>query len=303
MTSPIEIVNTAQENASWRDYLQLCKPRVVMLMMLTTIVGMCLAAPGAIPWHIFFLGNLGIAMAASSAATINHLVERHLDKLMCRTQRRPIVQGKIAPVNALLFAVIMGVISMVILIAGVNGLTALLTFITLIGYAGVYTLYLKHATPQNIVIGGLAGAAPPLLGWVAVTGHIDPPSLLLVLIIFIWTPPHFWALAIYRIDDYAKANIPMLPNTHGIAYTKLNILLYTILLCASSLLPFIMGMSGWIYLVGAGVLDIIFLYWAIRLFNSNKKEIAIRTFRYSIWYLMFLFAALLIDHYFWRYFT
>jgi protoheme IX farnesyltransferase len=303
MTSPSEIVNVSQITAVWRDYLQLCKPRVVMLMMLTTIVGMCLASPGAIPWHIFLLGNLGIAMAASSAAAINHLVERHLDKLMRRTQRRPIVQGKITPLNALLFAITLGVVAMVILISFVNTLTALLTFITLIGYAGIYTLYLKHATPQNIVIGGLAGAAPPMLCWVAVTGHIDPPSLLLVLIIFIWTPPHFWALAIYRIEDYAKANIPMLPNTHGISYTKLNILLYTILLCASTLLPFIIGMSNWIYLVSACVLDAIFIYWAIKLYNSDKKEIAIRTFRYSIWYLMLLFAALLIDHYLWRYFT
>lgn len=301
MTTPI--AHIAEKTASWRDYLQLCKPRVVMLMMLTAIVGMCLATPGAIPWQIFMLGNLGIALAASSAASINHLVERHLDKLMHRTQRRPIAQGKIAPANAIWFAVILGVSSMAILIAFVNALTALLTFITLIGYAGIYTLYLKHATPQNIVIGGLAGAAPPLLGWVAVTGHINPPSLLLVLIIFIWTPPHFWALAIYRIEDYAKAKIPMLPNTHGIPYTKLNILLYTILLCASSILPFIIGMSGMIYLIGTLILDGVFLYWAIRLFVTEQKIVAIKTFRYSIWYLMFLFAALLIDHYFWRYFT
>ncbi len=296
MTTNTKIAE-AKKIAAWRDYLQLCKPRVVMLMMLTALVGMCLASPGAIPLHALIFGNIGIALAASSAATINHLLERHLDKLMRRTERRPIVQGKISPQHALTFAAILCFASLIILISLVNLLTALLTFITLIGYAGIYTLYLKHATPQNIVIGGLAGAAPPLLGWVAVTGHIDPPSLLLVLIIFAWTPPHFWALAIHRYDDYAKAKIPMLPNTHGIPYTKLNILLYTGLLTAVSTLPFVIGMSGWIYLIIASLLNIRFLYWAIRLMISHQKEIPIHTFRYSIWYLMLLFSAFLIDHY------
>lgn len=302
MAEPINMME-ATSSAQWRDYLQLCKPRVVMLMMLTAIVGMCLASNHFIPWSIFIFGNVGIALAAGSAASINHLLERHLDKLMHRTQRRPIVQGKISPRNAIAFAALLGVTSMVILITFVNALTALLTFLTLIGYAGIYTVYLKHATPQNIVIGGLAGAAPPLLGWVAVTGHINPSSLLLVLIIFIWTPPHFWALAIHRYEDYAKAKIPMLPNTHGIPYTKLNILLYTILLCASTWLPFIINMSGWIYLVSTTILDAVFVYWAIRLYVSKDKSVAMSTFRYSIWYLMFLFAALLIDHYLGKFLT
>lgn len=291
------VATTAVKTATWKDYLQLCKPRVVLLMILTSAVGMCLASQGSFPWQALLFGNLGIALAASSAAAINHLLETHLDQLMQRTQRRPIVQGKVSIKSAVLFAAILGVLSMVILTAFVNALTALLTFATLIGYAGVYTLYLKHATPQNIVIGGLAGAAPPLLGWVAVTGHIDPPSLLLVLIIFAWTPPHFWALAIHRVKDYAKANIPMLPNTHGIRYTKLNILFYTLLLTAVSLLPFVINMSGWIYLVGTILLNIGFIYWAIRLLISKNPTIPFRTFKYSIIYLMLLFALLLIDHY------
>ncbi|AML49283.1 protoheme IX farnesyltransferase [Coxiella burnetii] len=297
MRTRTEIVSTTQTSATWRDYFQLCKPRVVLLMLLTAIVGMCLASPGIVSWRVFLFGNLGIVLAASSAAAINHLLEHHLDKLMRRTYRRPIVQGKINRKNAAIFAAILCILSMIILIAFVNLLTALLTFITLIGYAGFYTLYLKHATPQNIVIGGLAGAAPPLLGWVAVTGHIDPPALILLLIIFLWTPPHFWALAIHRIDDYAKANIPMLPNTHGIIYTKINILLYTLLLTAISFLPFVIMTSGWIYFSSVCLLNLGFLYWAIRLLTSQRKEIPMRTFQYSIWYLMLLFTALLVDHY------
>ncbi len=293
-TNTVEI---AKKPAFWRDYLQLCKPRVVMLMMLTAIVGMCLATPGIIPWRAFVFGNVGIALAACSAATINHLLERHLDILMRRTERRPIVQGKITPKNALIFACILGLLSAIVLIGFVNPLTAVLTFITLIGYAGIYTLYLKHATPQNIVVGGLAGAAPPMLGWVSITGHITPASLVLVLIIFVWTPPHFWALAIHRYEDYAKAKIPMLPNTHGIPYTKLNILLYTLLLSAVSSLPFVIGMSGFIYLFTASLLNFGFLYWATRLYFSQRPDIPIRTFRYSIWYLMLLFTGFLLDHY------
>ena len=286
-----------QFNINWQDYLQLCKPRIVLLMIFTAVVGMCLASPGIVPWHILLFGNLGIALSASSAAVLNQLLEYHLDKLMDRTSRRPIVQGKISCRNAIIFANILCSLSMVILISFTNLLMALLTFATLISYAGIYTLCLKHTTSQNIVIGGLASAAPPLLGWVAVTGHINFPSLILLIIVFIWTPPHFWALAIHRIDDYAKANIPMLPNTHGIPYTKLNILVYTLLLSIISLLPFIIGMSSWIYFSSACFLNIGFIYWVIRLYVSNNPKIPMCVFRYSILYLLLLFTALLIDHY------
>lgn len=298
MKTYTEIGPLIQPHVTWRDYLQLCKPRVVLLMILTALVGMCLASPGIVSWRILLFGNLGIALAASSAAALNQILEHHLDKLMHRTSRRPIVQGRISRRNAIIFASMLGVLSMAILVSFINLFTALLTFATLIGYAGIYTLYLKHATSQNIVIGGLAGAAPPLLGGVAVTGHINSPSLFLLLIIFIWTPPHFWALAIHRIDDYAKANIPMLPNTHGIPYTKLNILFYTLLLAVISSLPFIIGISGWIYFSSACLLNLGFIYWAIRLFVSNDSKISMRVFRYSILYLMLLFSALLVDHYF-----
>ena len=292
-----EIVSFIQSSSTWRDYLQLCKPRVVLLMLLTAVVGMCLASHGIVSWRILLFGSLGISFAASSAAVINHLLDRHLDKLMHRTNLRPIVQGKISQRNAAIFAILLCALSMIILISFINILTALLTILTLIGYAGVYTLYLKHTTSQNIVIGGLAGATPPLLGWVAVRNHIDLPSLVLLLIIFIWTPPHFWALAIHHVDDYAKAKISMLPNTHGIPYAKLNILIYTLGLTVISLLPFVIKMSGWIYFDTACLLNIGFIYWAIRLFISDNEEIPMRTFRYSIWYLMLLFAALLVDHY------
>src|SRR3990167_6397423 len=298
MNPSTSMTHTTAQTATWHDYLELCKPRVIMLMILSSIVGMCLAIAGFVPWSILLLGNIGIAFSAASAAVINHLLEHHLDKLMQRTQRRPIVQGKITPRHAALFALALAALSMILLITFINTLTALLTFATLIGYAGIYTIYLKHATSQNIVIGGLAGAAPPMLGWVAVTGHIDPPSLLLMLIIFTRTPPHFWALAIHRVEDYAKANIPMLPNTHGIPYTKLHILFYTLLLTIVTLLPFIIQTSGWLYLIAALILDGGFIYWAIRLMISHAKEVPMRTFRYSIWYLTGLFIALLIDHYF-----
>ncbi|MFV9994617.1 MAG: heme o synthase [Coxiella endosymbiont of Dermacentor nuttalli] len=297
MKSHTIIAQFIQNNATWRDYLQLCKPRVVILIILTALVGMCLASPGIVSWRILLFGNLGIALAASSAAALNQILEHHLDRLMYRTSRRPIVQGKISCRNATIFANILCVLSMIILISFTNLFTSLLTLATLIGYAGIYTLYLKHITPQNIVIGGLAGATPPLLGWVAVTGHINFPSLILLMIVFIWTPPHFWALAIYRIDDYAKANIPMLPNTNGIPYTKINILIYTLLLAIISSLPFIIGMSGWIYFSNACLLNIGFIYWVVRLCISSNQKIPIRVFRYSIFYLILLFAALLTDHY------
>lgn len=280
-----------------RNYLQLCKPRVVLLMILTALVGMCVASPSKVSWRILLFGNLGIALAACSAATLNQILELNIDKLMDRTKRRPIVRGKISIRSAIIFSSVLGILSMTILVSFVNLLTAILTFGTLIGYACIYTLYLKQTTPQNIVIGGIAGAAPPLLGWVSVTGHINLPGLILFLIIFIWTPPHFWALAIHRIDDYAKANIPMLPNTHGIPYTKLNILFYTLMLTVISSLPFTIGMSRWVYFSIASLLNLGFIYWSIRLLVSNNPKVPIKVFRYSILYLSFLFVALLGDHY------
>lgn len=277
-------------------YITLCKPRVVLLMILTSMIGMFLA-PVSFSWMIFIAGNIGITLMASSAATINHLMDRHIDRLMRRTEKRPLVQGTVSAKNAVIFAIILCVCGLFLLIYYVNALTASLTFLTLIGYAGIYTLFLKHKTPQNIVIGGLAGAAPPLLGWVAMTGHIDPGAILLMLIIFVWTPPHFWALAIHRVDEYAKASVPMLPVTHGIAFTKINIVLYTILLCAITLLPFAIGMSGWIYLVFSVLLNIYFLRITIKLLLSNNNTEAMPVFRYSIIYLMLLFVLLLLDHY------
>lgn len=280
----------------WQDYLALCKPRVVALMLLTVVVGMYLA-PGNISLALLIHSLLGIGLAASAAAAVNHIVDRRIDVLMARTQQRPVAQGRITVRQAALFAVIMGSTGLGLLSIYVNPLTATLTFVTLIGYAGVYTGYLKRATPQNIVIGGLAGAAPPLLGWTAVTNHLDPQALLLVLIIFTWTPPHFWALAIYRFKDYQHAEIPMLPVTHGIRYTKLSILFYTILLVLVSLLPVVVGMSGWIYLLGVLMLDGRFMYWAITLWRTEIATVAMQTFRFSIVYLMILFGLLLIDHY------
>lgn len=279
------------------NYLELCKPRVVALMLLTSVVGMCLASKESVPLNLFFWSCLGIGLIAGSAAACNHLVDRHIDAIMGRTQRRPIPAGKVPVLHAIIFAASLCVVGAAILFYFVNTLTTILTILTLIGYAGVYTLYLKRATPQNIVIGGIAGAAPPLLGWTAVTGHVDPYSLLLVLIIFVWTPPHFWALAIHRHQDYAKADIPMLPVTHGIDFTKLHILLYTILLFVVSLLPFLTRMSGLFYVIFAVILGSIFLYYAVVLKFTNKPRIAMQTFSYSIVYLMGLFVAILIDHY------
>jgi protoheme IX farnesyltransferase len=281
----------------WLNYIELCKPRVVALMLVTAVVGMQLASPGWIPWKILLLGTLGIALCAGSAATINHLLDYKIDLLMARTHRRPLPAGHVTPRQALYFAIVLGCAGIIILIAFINLLTAILTFLTLVGYAIFYTLYLKRATPQNIVIGGIAGAAPPLLGWTAVTGHLDPNALLLVLIIFAWTPPHFWALSLYRYKEYAKADIPMLPVTHGIAFTKLNILLYTLLLTAVSLLPYVTGMSGILYLVSVLLLDAGFLFYAIRLWRTTDNKIAVQTFRYSIIYLLILFIVLLIDHF------
>lgn len=286
-----------QPTADWRDYIELCKPRVVLLMLLTVVVGMYLAAPGWIDLSLIGFTLIGVGLCAGSAAAINHLVDRHIDSIMARTKKRPVAHGRVSVYQALGFAVVIGVLGLSVLCAFVNQLTALLTFVTLIGYAGVYTGYLKRATSQNIVIGGLAGAAPPLLGWTAVTNQLDPHALLLVLIIFTWTPPHFWALAIYRYEEYQHAQIPMLPVTHGIQFTKLNIYLYTILLLVVSLLPFVVGMSGIVYLTGAMLLGVRFLFWAHKLYRTEKPVVAMQTFRFSIVYLMVLFVFLLIDHY------
>ena len=282
----------------FNDYLELCKPKVVALMILTSIVGMFLAVPGMVPWDVLLLGNLGIALVSASGAVINHVIDRRIDTLMARTHKRPVAVGRVSPARAMLFALLIGVVGMAILLIFVNPLCAWLTLAAFVGYAFIYTGYLKRATPQNIVIGGIAGAAPPLLGWSAVTGTVDPHALLLVLIIFAWTPPHFWALAIHRKEDYAKANIPMLPVTHGDRYTKLHILLYTAVLFAAALLPAKTGMSGWIYLAGASLLGAGFIYRAVQLCLDEKSGAPMATFRYSILYLMALFVVLLVDHYF-----
>lgn len=289
----------AKQNLSkvCRDYIELCKPRVVMLMLLTVLVGMYLATPGWVSISLLEASLLGIGLCAGSAAAVNHLVDKRIDSIMSRTKNRPVAHGRITEAQAFYFAVVLGVTGLLILVYFVNSLTAILTFMTLIGYAGIYTGYLKRATSQNIVIGGLAGAAPPLLGWTAVSNHLDPQALLLVLIIFTWTPPHFWALAIYRFEDYKNAEIPMLPVTHGISYTKLNVLLYTILLVIVSVLPFAVGMSSMFYLVAAMLLGARFLYWSLVLYRSERAIVAMQTFRFSIIYLMMLFIFLLIDHY------
>lgn len=296
-TSELSLVKSTWQ-FDWRAYWELCKPRVIYLMLITAVVGMCLAAPGKIPLSILIFGTLGIGFAASSAAVINHLIDRKIDAMMFRTERRPLPMGKVSPRQAILFASIMAGIGLIILLTWVNVLTTILTFATLIGYAVIYTVFLKHATPQNIVIGGLAGAMPPLLGWTAVTNTVDPYGCMLVLLIFIWTPPHFWALAIHRYDDYVKAKIPMLPVTHGIVYTKLQILLYTILLAVASVLPYLIGMSGLIYLIGALLLAVGFLYYSGRLYLETKPSLtAFKTFLFSIYYLTGLFVVLLLDHY------
>lgn len=283
--------------SSCNDFYELCKPRVVMLLVFTAVIGMFLATPGMVPWEPLVFGTLGIGLAASSAAAINQVVDQKIDSAMRRTEARPLPKGNISNTQAMIFAVIIGVIAMAILTFLVNGLTAWLTFLSLIGYAVIYTMFLKHATPQNIVIGGAAGAAPPVLGWTAVTGTIDPNSLWLFLIIFAWTPPHFWALAIHRKDEYAKADVPMLPVTHGVEYTRRQVLLYTIIMCAVTLMPFAVRMSGVVYLVGVIILNAIFLYYAIKMQSGKDPSIPMKTFGYSIIYLMLLFALLLIDHY------
>ncbi len=288
---------TSQQTASWRDYYEMCKPRVVMLMILTSVVGMLLAVPGMVPLDVLILGNLGIALVAGSGAAVNHLIDRKVDSLMKRTHNRPLPQGRVEPLHATLFATVIGVIGMVILLFGVNPLCAWLTLASFVGYAFIYTGYLKRATPQNIVIGGLSGAMPPLLGWSAVSGTIEPDALILVLIIFAWTPPHFWALAIHRKDEYAKTGIPMLPVTHGEFVTKVHIVIYTAILVVVSVFPFLSGMSGLLYLSAALILGAIFLAWALALMFRPGPKTAMETFKYSIVYLAILFVALLTDHY------
>ena len=282
-----------------QSYLGLCKLKVVALIVFTAMVGMFLATspPGMVPWDVLLFGNLGIGMAAASAAAINHVLDAREDAKMARTSNRPLPQGELNERNALIFAAVLGAVAMLMLVFLVNVRTAVLTFLSLVGYAVVYTMYLKRATPQNIVIGGAAGAAPPILGWTALTDSIDPHSLLLFLIIFVWTPPHFWALAIYRRKEYAKVDIPMLPVTHGVPFTRLHILLYTSLLLVVSVLPYVYGMSGPVYLVGALLLGGGFLYYAIIMMKGEDEKIAMKTFGYSIWYLMAMFALLLVDHY------
>jgi protoheme IX farnesyltransferase len=288
---------TRQDLASWRDYLELTKPRVVLLMLITSLVGMFLATRAGVPWTVLVFGNLGIGLCAGAAAAVNHVVDRRIDSIMARTHKRPVTAGRVSPTAALLFAALLALLGQALLLTFTNALAAWLTLASLLGYAVLYTGFLKRATPQNIVIGGLAGAAPPLLGWVAVTGHLSAEPLLLVLIIFAWTPPHFWALAIHRKEEYAKADIPMLPVTHGEQYTKLHILLYTLMMVAVTLLPFAIHMSGLLYLVCALALGARFLFWAVVLYRDSRPHAAIKTFRYSIAYLFLLFIALLADHY------
>lgn len=279
------------------DYYELCKPRVVMLIVFTAVVGMFLSVPGMVPWPALVFGTLGIGLMAASAAAVNQIVDREADARMARTRKRPLVTENLGVLESSLFALAIGGAGMAVLYWLVNPLTAWLTLITLVGYAGIYTLYLKRATPQNIVIGGASGAAPPVLGWVAVTGSIDPHALLLFLIIFVWTPPHFWALAVDRQREYADVDIPMLPVTHGPEYTRTQVLLYTILMVLVTLLPFALGMSGYIYLAGAVLLGAGFLYYAVRLKVAPKPGLGTRTFGYSIVYLMGIFTVLLADHY------
>ena len=288
--------STAYAAPLWQDYLELTKPRVVALMILTAIIGMCMAVPGLVPWQPLVLGNLGIALCAGSAAAINHIVDERIDQQMARTQARPVATGRISQQDATLFAFALAILGVTVLVLWVNVLTAVLTVASLIGYAFVYTLYLKRATPQNIVIGGLAGAAPPLLGWTAVTGELHGHALLLVLIIFAWTPPHFWALAIHRREEYASVGIPMLPVTHGTRFAALHILLYTIIMFLVTLLPFATRMSGPLYLAGAVLLGSVFIYWAIEIVRGQNDKAPMETFKYSITYLLMLFVIMLADH-------
>ena len=286
----------ASMTSRWPDFLELTKPRVVALMLITAIIGMCMAVPGFVPWEPLVLGNLGIALCAGAAAAINHVVDERIDQKMSRTTNRPVAQGRVTQAEAVIFAFVLASVGALLLALTINVLTAVLTIASLVGYAFIYTMFLKRATPQNILIGGLAGAAPPLLGWTAVTGEIHPHGLLLVLMIFAWTPPHFWALAIHRKQEYASVGIPMLPVTHGNRFTALHILLYTLLMFVITLLPYATFLSGWIYLSAAVVLGLIFLYWSIEIIREKNPKAPMETFKYSINYLLLLFVAMLADH-------
>lgn len=282
---------------TWRDYYEMCKPRVVLLMLLCTLVGMFLATDGMVPWDILLFGNIGVALVAGSAAALNHTLDSTIDAKMARTRNRPVAQGRVSNLQAAIFIGVTGLLGLSMLALLVNPLTAWLNLASWVGYGVIYSVYLKRATPQNIVIGGLFGAAPPLFGWTAVTNSIDAGGLLLVLIIFAWTPPHFWALAIDRMEEYRKVDIPMLPVTHGERYTKIHILLYTIILVLISVLPYLIGMSNILYLVSALALGAGFLYWALVMLLTDNRKAPMETFRYSIIYLMALFVALVVDHY------
>jgi heme o synthase len=295
------ILNKVKESTQYfphmRDYYRLCKPKVVYLILFTAAAGMLLSSHSVVAIDTLFFGLLGIGLGAASGAAINHWVDQRIDEIMARTKNRPLPQGNISSRSALIFAISLGVLSMLVLVAFVNVMTAALTFLALIGYAVVYTMFLKHSTPHNIVFGGAAGAAPPVLGWTAVTNELTVDAMLLFLIIFIWTPPHFWALAIKRRDEYRAAGVPMLPVTHGVAFTKLHIVLYSLMLLVVTLLPFLTHMSGHLYLAGAVALGLGFIYYAIKLYRCESDEYAMKTFGYSIFYLSALFAILITDHY------
>lgn len=295
----IESINNPVIHAlsHWRDYLEITKPKVVLLLVFTALVGMALAVPGWLPLQQAVFGLLGIGLASSSAAAINHVIDQRTDAIMKRTENRPLPQGTLTTQQCVIFALLIGALGMFVLVAFVNVLTAVLTFFSLIGYAIVYTVYLKRATPQNIVIGGAAGAMPPVLGWAAVTGDVTAGALLLFLIVFIWTPPHFWALAIHRREDYAKVDIPMLPVTHGVPFTRVQIMLYTVLLVIITIFPYLIRMSGVVYLVCALALGGRFLYHAWKLFDDTAVKQPMKTFVFSINYLMWLFGVMLVDHY------
>lgn len=295
MMSEIKVIPVAIPK--WRAYYDLTKPRVVALLVLTAVVGMSLSVPGGLPWQLFIPAMLGIGLLSSAAAAINHIVDERIDAIMGRTHNRPLPEGRVTTNSAIIFACSLALLGFTLLMVFVNPLTAYLTLAGLVGYSFVYTLYLKRATPQNITIGGLAGAIPPLLGWTAMTNQVEPNALLLVLIIFTWTPPHFWALAIHRKNEYAKVNIPMLPVTHGVSFTKTQILLYTVLLFIVSLLPYLVGMSNWLYLIGAVVLNLLFIAYAWKLKFHADENTAMDTFKFSIIHLMSLFVILLLDHY------
>ncbi len=288
---------TVATRPGFKDFYTLTKPNVVALMIVTSVIGMFMAVDGWVPWQPLVLGNLGIALCAGAAAAVNHVIDHRIDTKMARTANRPVATGVVTSAQAVVFAATLGGIGMAILLLWVNAVTAWLTLASLVGYAFIYTMFLKRATPQNIVIGGLAGAAPPLLGWTAVTGEIHGHGLLLALIIFAWTPPHFWALAIHRKEEYALVEIPMLPVTHGDAFTRLHILLYTIVMFIITVLPFVTRLSGPIYLSGAVVLGLVFLYWALAMIFHWRDDAPIQTFKYSILYLLLLFVVMLVDHY------